>query len=47
MCVYFFSCLNFDGTALQMLVENRITGFPVIDDDWKLVSCFLPQSLYE
>ncbi|XP_074582084.1 CBS domain-containing protein CBSX1, chloroplastic-like [Curcuma longa] len=23
--------------ALQMLVENRITGFPVIDDDWKLV----------
>ncbi|PKI51622.1 hypothetical protein CRG98_027988 [Punica granatum] len=20
-----------------MLVENRITGFPVIDDDWKLV----------
>ncbi|KAI3451408.1 hypothetical protein Pfo_008073 [Paulownia fortunei] len=24
--------------ALEMLVENRITGFPVIDDDWKLVS---------
>ncbi|XP_039130011.1 CBS domain-containing protein CBSX1, chloroplastic-like [Dioscorea cayenensis subsp. rotundata] len=23
--------------ALQMLVENRITGFPVIDDDWTLV----------
>ncbi|KAL2241656.1 UNVERIFIED_CONTAM: CBS domain-containing protein CBSX1, chloroplastic [Sesamum indicum] len=23
--------------ALEMLVENRITGFPVIDDDWKLV----------
>uniref|UniRef100_A0A1D1XWL9 CBS domain-containing protein CBSX1, chloroplastic n=1 Tax=Anthurium amnicola TaxID=1678845 RepID=A0A1D1XWL9_9ARAE len=23
--------------ALQMLVEKRITGFPVIDDDWKLV----------
>ncbi|KAJ6804027.1 CBS domain-containing protein CBSX1, chloroplastic [Iris pallida] len=23
--------------ALQKLVENRITGFPVIDDDWKLV----------
>ncbi|KAL2531844.1 CBS domain-containing protein CBSX1 [Abeliophyllum distichum] len=25
------------GEALEMLVENRITGFPVIDDDWKLV----------
>ncbi|XP_034691028.1 CBS domain-containing protein CBSX1, chloroplastic [Vitis riparia] len=23
--------------ALEILVENRITGFPVIDDDWKLV----------
>ncbi|KAL0450373.1 UNVERIFIED_CONTAM: CBS domain-containing protein CBSX1, chloroplastic [Sesamum latifolium] len=23
--------------ALEMLVENRITGFPVIDDEWKLV----------
>ncbi|XP_043714336.1 CBS domain-containing protein CBSX1, chloroplastic-like [Telopea speciosissima] len=23
--------------ALEALVENRITGFPVIDDDWKLV----------
>uniref|UniRef100_A0A5B7A3V0 CBS domain-containing protein n=1 Tax=Davidia involucrata TaxID=16924 RepID=A0A5B7A3V0_DAVIN len=23
--------------ALDILVENRITGFPVIDDDWKLV----------
>ncbi|KAA8547124.1 hypothetical protein F0562_003546 [Nyssa sinensis] len=23
--------------ALENLVENRITGFPVIDDDWKLV----------
>ncbi|KAG2712508.1 hypothetical protein I3843_04G120500 [Carya illinoinensis] len=23
--------------ALNALVENRITGFPVIDDDWKLV----------
>ncbi|OAY78552.1 CBS domain-containing protein CBSX1, chloroplastic [Ananas comosus] len=23
--------------ALEKLVENRITGFPVIDDDWKLV----------
>lgn len=23
--------------ALKALVENRITGFPVVDDDWKLV----------
>ncbi|XP_006284273.2 CBS domain-containing protein CBSX1, chloroplastic [Capsella rubella] len=23
--------------ALELLVENRITGFPVIDNDWKLV----------
>ncbi|KAI3856285.1 hypothetical protein MKX03_014875 [Papaver bracteatum] len=23
--------------ALESLVDNRITGFPVIDDDWKLV----------
>ncbi|XP_068654814.1 CBS domain-containing protein CBSX1, chloroplastic-like [Aristolochia californica] len=23
--------------ALEILVDNRITGFPVIDDDWKLV----------
>ncbi|KAH0855294.1 hypothetical protein HID58_013357 [Brassica napus] len=23
--------------ALEILVENRITGFPVIDQDWKLV----------
>ncbi|XP_020216042.1 CBS domain-containing protein CBSX1, chloroplastic [Cajanus cajan] len=23
--------------ALEILVENRITGFPVIDDNWKLV----------
>ncbi|EMS55961.1 CBS domain-containing protein CBSX1, chloroplastic [Triticum urartu] len=22
--------------ALEMLVQNRISGFPVIDDDWKL-----------
>ncbi|KAF8404986.1 hypothetical protein HHK36_009881 [Tetracentron sinense] len=27
----------FVSTALEALVENRITGFPVIDDDWKLV----------
>lgn len=26
------------ATALEALVENRITGFPVIDDNWKLVS---------
>jgi len=25
-------------TALEALVEHRITGFPVIDDDWKLVT---------
>ncbi|KAM7520450.1 hypothetical protein LguiB_019412 [Lonicera macranthoides] len=24
--------------ALDLLVENRITGFPVIDDDWKLLA---------
>lgn len=24
--------------ALETLVERRITGFPVIDDDWKLVT---------
>ncbi|KAG6533660.1 hypothetical protein ZIOFF_007535 [Zingiber officinale] len=23
--------------ALELLVENRVTGFPVIDDDWNLV----------
>jgi CBS domain-containing protein len=23
--------------ALEILVENRITGFPVVDDDWTLV----------
>ena len=23
--------------ALEMLVDNRITGFPVIDENWKLV----------
>lgn len=26
------------ATALEALVEHRITGFPVIDDNWKLVS---------
>ncbi|KVI02676.1 Cystathionine beta-synthase, core [Cynara cardunculus var. scolymus] len=29
--------INLLPTALKALVENRITGFPVIDDDWKLV----------
>lgn len=24
--------------ALEALVEKRVTGFPVIDDDWKLVT---------
>ncbi|KAJ8437024.1 hypothetical protein Cgig2_010369 [Carnegiea gigantea] len=24
--------------ALECLVDNRITGFPVVDDDWKLAS---------
>lgn len=24
-------------TALENLVEHRISGFPVIDDEWKLV----------
>lgn len=36
-------------TALDLLVENRITGFPVIDDDWKLVSryCAIPDTFFE
>ncbi|CAN4112175.1 unnamed protein product [Withania somnifera] len=25
------------GEALEMLVEKRVTGLPVVDDDWKLV----------
>ena len=34
-------CLNyFLPTALEILVENRITGFPVVDDDWTLVRVF-------
>ncbi|RVX23547.1 CBS domain-containing protein CBSX1, chloroplastic [Vitis vinifera] len=35
--------------ALEILVENRITGFPVIDDDWKLVGsyCSIPLSCWE
>ncbi|KAL6551739.1 CBS domain-containing protein cbsx1, chloroplastic [Orobanche gracilis] len=32
--------------ALEMLVENRITGFPVIDDDWKLVSLVSDYDLF-
>lgn len=28
-------------TALDFLVEKRITGFPVVDDDWKLVNILL------
>ncbi|XP_042465040.1 CBS domain-containing protein CBSX1, chloroplastic-like isoform X1 [Zingiber officinale] len=28
--------------ALELLVKNRISGFPVIDDDWKLVYTFVP-----
>lgn len=35
-----FARLFLGGTALEMLVHNRITGFPVIDDDWKLVRFF-------
>lgn len=41
----FFS-LCFVCTALETLVEKRVTGFPVIDDDWKLViPYFLPVAL--
>ncbi|KAD4888185.1 hypothetical protein E3N88_20258 [Mikania micrantha] len=29
--------IDFNPTALEILVKHRITGFPVIDDDWKLV----------
>lgn len=32
---------TFLHTALELLVENRITGFPVIDDTWKLVGFLL------
>lgn len=41
MCNDVFSFSNasaFVPTALEILVEKRITGFPVIDDDWKLAS---------
>lgn len=37
-------CL-FIHTALEILVEKRITGFPVIDDNWKLVSFHFPYLL--
>lgn len=36
-----FYSLSFVVTALDALVEKRITGFPVIDDQWKLVNLFL------
>lgn len=29
--------LNSSIAALEALVEKRVTGFPVIDDDWNLV----------
>lgn len=29
--------LTFTDAALETLVEKRITGFPVVDDDWHLV----------
>lgn len=34
---FYFLDACIDLTALETLVEYRITGFPVIDDDWKLV----------
>lgn len=34
---YLYSHLLAYVTALETLVEKRITGFPVVDDDWKLV----------
>lgn len=37
---YFFKVsyvLVLSLTALENLVEHRISGFPVIDDEWKLV----------
>lgn len=42
-CVLFFlslggTNLSYIWAALEMLVEHRITGFPVIDDEWNLVS---------
>lgn len=33
-CSYLVLLLS---TAIRTLVEKRITGFPVIDDDWTLV----------
>lgn len=42
LLLFFFSVseIYFVGTALEILVEKRITGFPVIDDEWKLVRKF-------
>jgi hypothetical protein len=43
--IYFSNFLMhkpFMPTALEILVENRITGFPVIDDEWKLVRFAYP-----
>lgn len=34
---FMFYSLVFVVSALEALVEKRITGFPVIDDNWKLV----------
>lgn len=42
--LYLISNIYF-ATALDSLVEHRITGFPVIDDNWKLVSYAYPFSL--
>ncbi len=36
-----FYSLSFVVTALEALVEKRITGFPVVDDHWKLVILFM------
>ena len=46
LCLFSFSHLGlliwgFVEIALETLVENRITGFPVIDDNWKLVKQLL------
>lgn len=45
LLILFLNFLSWVGsfvTALETLVEKRITGFPVIDDDWKLVNSMLP-----
>lgn len=43
--VSYFTCHCL--TALETLVEKRITGFPVIDDDWKLVTLVIPYTQIE